>query len=325
MMKKVQIIPYKIVKGKIYYFLGKRRALDLWQPITGHVGDNIQNEAITEAAKREAREEIGISQFRIFFNTKMSFIFTSGFGMRCKEYVFAADIGEQRVKLEKAEFEKYDFFQYAQAIKKLHYRSQKRMLSKTNKLIVEKQYPKVFVISGPGASGKETVITEVLKSTKNMVAAKTCTTRKKRPSEKANYRIFLSDKEFKERNKEGRFIETNFFNGHWYASVKSQVEKPIAQGNDAILELDINGIKSIKNIHSNVVAIFIDVTLADLKKRFILRGQDTPENIENRLKIAKREMKARSVCDYVVRNKWNKLDQAVNDLMKIIKKERNQV
>ena len=324
MIKKIQVIPYKIVNGNSLYFVAKRNGVNTFQSITGHVGDNIDGEELIEAALRETNEEIGVRYFLNFINPEINFTFTSASGTKYREYIFALEIGEQKTTLEKAEFESFEFLTFAQGLKKLTWNSAKDALKIINEKIVNKEYPKIFTISGAGGSGKETIIDEVLKKIKNAERAKTANTRPVRAREQKpkKGRIFLSKEEFIKLDKSGEMIESNFFNGHWYGTPWKEIENILVEGKDIVIEVDVNGVKAFKRQFTNVISIFLWVELADLKKRLILRGQDSAKTIENRLKIAEDEMKESKIYDYIVANKEGKLEDAVREAIEIINKNR---
>jgi len=117
-------------------------------------------------------------------------------------------------------------------------------------------------------------------------------------------------------------IESNFFNGHWYGTPWSEIERINEKGRDVIIEVDLNGVKSLKSKFTNVISTFIETSLADLKKRFILRAQDSPKVIEARLRIAQREIAESKVCDHIVKNKQGELEKTVDAVVKIIKQNR---
>jgi len=324
MTKKVHVIPYKIEGGKPLYFIAKRNDGNTYLPITGKVGDSISDETIIETVLRETREEIGIKHFYNFINPGYNFTFSSERGVKYEEHVFALEIGTQKITLEKAEFKSYEFLTFKEALNKLTWDSSKKSLKIINSLIVSKKYPKIFTVSGAGGSGKESVIVGILKSVKNIKRAKTANTRPVRAGEKKpeEGRVFLSKKEFEKLDGAGEMIESNFFNGYWYGTPWKEVDDIIIGGKDAVLEVDVNGVKDFKEKFSNVVSVFLWVSLADLKKRLILRGQDSPENIEKRLKIAKIEMEKSKICDYEIANKQGKLKEAIKEFAQIINKNR---
>jgi len=320
MKQKVLVFPYIVKSGKPQYFIAQRPESKIWQLVSGKVGDEIKNEKVIECAKRELGEELGVKNYLNFINTGKSFTFTRETdGRKFHEHVFAVELKDQKIKLEKAEFERFKFLPLAKAQEFLYWPSHKKFLGVVNKIIIRKKHPKIFIILGAGASGKETIIAEVLKRIKTVKRAATATTRRKQAGEKGRGRIFISEKEFNKMKRAGELIETNFFNGSWYGSIKKEVNKYLDTGKNVLMELDLNGLKAIRKKYSNVISIFIDVPLDELEKRLILRGRDSKKIIEGRMKIARWEEKNKGICDFVVKNKEGKLDLAVKRVINIIR------
>ena len=178
---------------------------------------------------------------------------------------------------------------------------------------------KIFTISGPGASGKESIINELIKKDESLIRAMTYNTRNLRPGEENTGRIFVTKEEFLKLKNGGKLIESNFLNGCWYGASKKHVDEILESGGSVLMELDINGIREIKKQYNNVISFYLDVDFEDLRKRFITRGQDSETTIENRLNIAEAENKRSSICEHKVKNEQDKLDQCVEEIYTIIK------
>ena len=101
---------------------------------------------------------------------------------------------------------------------------------------------KIFTISGPGASGKETTIKALLEKDGSLVRAKTFNTRGLRSGEENTGRIFVNKEDFIKLKDQGELIESNFLNGHWYGSSKEDVDQILSYGSNVLIELDINGV-----------------------------------------------------------------------------------
>ena len=183
----------------------------------------------------------------------------------------------------------------------------------------KKEYPKIFVICGPSGSGKEVVLNGALKRIKKLRRVKTLMTRPILRREDKAGREKVSVRGFFNLDRQGRLIEKNFYAGHWYGTPTDGVEEVIEEGNNAILDIDINGMKALKKRYSNVVSIFLKTNFEDLKKRIESRGGFSPSEIGRRLSIAKAEIAKSKICDYNVWNRQDHLNQAIDRVVKIIK------
>ena len=182
---------------------------------------------------------------------------------------------------------------------------------------------KIFIITGPSGVGKGTIIEALRKMPDLKLAwAKSYTTRNERESDKDEQKyIFVDENEFKALEKNGEIFESNFFNNHWYGSSKSEIEKALKKGQNIIKDIDVNGGSYYKKTFADAVLIFIKADLADIKHRLICRGQNTPEEIEDRLETAKKEMTFENRYNYSVINVEGHPEKAIEKTRNIIQKE----
>lgn len=181
---------------------------------------------------------------------------------------------------------------------------------------------KFIVISGPGGVGKDTVAKELVKRTKAIYSI-SMTTRKMRHNEVEGRDYFFVDVKTIEDNIENNgILEYTFFNGNYYGTPSKFVFDNINNGNDVIGVLDIQGAINIEKIYPEAVSIFLmPPSFEELENRIRTRGTDSEEVINERLAIAKEEIKNSDKYDYIVIN--NNIDKTVNEIIDIINKEKS--
>ena len=178
----------------------------------------------------------------------------------------------------------------------------------------------LFVISGPSGVGKGT-IAKILTDKHNLSLSISCTTRCPRVGEVdgVSY-FFISKEDFKNKISENAFLEYSEHFDNYYGTPKAFVMDKL-KTNDVLLEIDVNGALEVKKSYPEAVLIMITPpSIDELKNRLIGRGTESLEKIENRISRVKYELQKQDEYDYAVVN--DNLDDAVNDILKIIQTEK---
>lgn len=181
---------------------------------------------------------------------------------------------------------------------------------------------RIFVVSAPSGAGKNTVLREALRRDAELALSITATTRAPRPGEAdgVDY-VFLSAEEFDRRIAEGAFVEWADVHGHRYGTLREPLDRLLASGRDAVLQIDVQGMRSLRASGLPVVTIFLaPPSLDELERRLRDRGTERENTIRLRLENARRELAARDEYDYVVVN--DVVDHAVDRLLAIVAAER---
>jgi guanylate kinase len=180
----------------------------------------------------------------------------------------------------------------------------------------------LFVVSSPSGGGKGTLIQRVLDVVPNLSYSVSFTTRAPRPGEiNGREYFFISREVFDEMVAGGEFLEWACVHGNYYGTAKRQVVEETAAGIDIVLEVDVQGAESVRQLLLDSVSIFIlPPSYEVLKNRLIARGTDTPEELDVRLRNAPKELRQYSAFDYVIIN--DEVGRAAAQLASIIYAER---
>lgn len=181
----------------------------------------------------------------------------------------------------------------------------------------------LVVISGPSGAGKGTICSRLKEEFKDLKVSVSATTRKPREGEEegTSY-FFINEEDFIKRINNDEFLEYAKVYGNYYGTPKSEVFRQLEEGNDIILEIDIQGALQVKKNYPKGVFIFIlPPSLSELNKRIENRGTDTKEVIMKRMQCAYDELNYAFEYDYVVVN--DEVETAVEKIKHIIFAEKN--
>jgi guanylate kinase len=180
----------------------------------------------------------------------------------------------------------------------------------------------LFVVSSPSGGGKGTLIRHVLDVVDNLSYSVSYTTRAPRQGEvDGREYFFISRETFDDMVAAGEFLESACVHGNFYGTSKKQILDETAAGSDIILEVDVQGAASVRQLLMDSVSIFIlPPSYEVLRQRLIARGTDPPDELEIRLRNAPEELKQYSAFDYVIIN--DEIDRASAQLASIIYAER---
>jgi guanylate kinase len=183
-------------------------------------------------------------------------------------------------------------------------------------------YPTIFVISGPSGVGKSTLAGKLLTKAKNLVFSISVTTRKPRKGEENGREYyFVSHKRFEQMVEKKVFAEYATVHGELYGTRRDYVERQLSTGADVLLDIDVQGAAKIKTIFPHGVYIFIlPPSLDELKCRLLKREKHLDQDIEDRLRVAKKEIDHARNYDYLVVN--DKITPCVRQLEAIVTAER---
>lgn len=184
---------------------------------------------------------------------------------------------------------------------------------------------KLIVLSAPSGSGKTTIAKAILQKYPAMVFSVSATTRNKREGEvDGKDYFFLSKDEFEEKIRNVELVEWERYpdevHGNYYGTLKSEVDRALAQGRVMLFDVDVKGALSIKRIYGDeAVLIFIrPPSLEALRNRLLNRRTEDEATVQRRLERVPMELEQGSKFDYQVVN--DSLDTAIAQIEKIINK-----
>lgn len=167
---------------------------------------------------------------------------------------------------------------------------------------------KIIIFSAPSGSGKSTIINWLMQEHEelNLRFSISCTSRKPRGTEQNGVEyFFVTPEEFRQRIANDEFLEyEEVYADRFYGTLKAQVEKQLAAGENVVLDVDVKGGCNIKKIYGDkALSVFIQPPSVEaLRQRLNGRGTDAPEVIEDRIRRAEFELSFAPKFDLVVVN-----------------------
>ena len=193
-------------------------------------------------------------------------------------------------------------------------------------MIKTKEKGLLIVVSGPSGCGKSTLNQLLLQKRENIVMSISDTTRDIRGKEidGVDYN-FISTEQFENNIKNNKYLEYAVVHSNkYYGTPVDWVEKMLNEGNDVILEIDIEGARQVNEKRSDAIFIFImPPSMTVLKQRLVSRKTETKEQVVERFKTAYKEINEVSKYNYVIVN--NDIDTALNKMNAIITCEKCRV
>lgn len=184
----------------------------------------------------------------------------------------------------------------------------------------------VLVVAGPTGSGESTITNAIIARFPRFTRLVTATTRPPRSGEEPNvhYYFFTKD-EFKAKEVAGEMLETTYHANRdvYYGTYAPDLKAKLDAGRIVIVNPDVVGARYYKE-HYHATTVFIAPTSVDaLIARIRLRN---PEMSEEELALRRDNAEAeirdeKPFYDYVVVNEDGKLDDAIEAVVEILRKE----
>ena len=134
---------------------------------------------------------------------------------------------------------------------------------------------KLVIFAAPSGSGKSTIINSIMadggEEELNLHFSISATSRAPRGKEQNGVEyFFLTPEEFRKKIADDEFVEyEEVYADKFYGTLKSQVDKQLAAGENVIFDVDVNGAMRIKKIYGKrALSIFIQPpSIEELRRR----------------------------------------------------------
>jgi guanylate kinase len=180
----------------------------------------------------------------------------------------------------------------------------------------------VFIISAPSGSGKSTLVNKIRETVPQLAFSVSYTTRSPRGQERDGKEyFFVSREKFEKMIQENDFLEYADVFGNYYGTARRFLASAEEQGNDLLLDIDVQGASQIKSKLPHAVSIFVlPPNREELERRLRERSQDSESVIQRRLRDANREIENYGKYDYILVN--DRLADSVGALKAILLSQR---
>ena len=182
----------------------------------------------------------------------------------------------------------------------------------------------LVILSSPSGAGKTSIARALVKGNENFLFSVSATTRKSRPGEVNGREYdFLTVDQFRQKIKEGQFLEHAKVFGNLYGTPLQAVRDSISQGKSVVFDVDWQGGKQIRSssLSKFVISIFIlPPSIKELHDRLMNRAQDSSETVKDRMKKSIDEIMHWKEYDYVIVNR--DFDKTLREVESIITSEK---
>jgi guanylate kinase len=183
----------------------------------------------------------------------------------------------------------------------------------------------LFIVSAPSGTGKTTLVEKLVQRIPNLCLSRSYTSREGREGERdgVDYN-FITRERFESMIAGGEFLEWADVFGNFYGTRRDDTERCLANGQDLVLVIDVQGARQVRGSGVESIGIFVLPPSAEiLEQRLRGRSKDSETTIQKRLEAACREIGEFASYEYVVVN--DELDGAVERLRTIVLAERARV
>jgi guanylate kinase len=181
--------------------------------------------------------------------------------------------------------------------------------------------PFLLVLSSPSGGGKTSIARRLLEDRQDLGYSVSATTRPMRERERNGIDYhFLTRDEFVRRKDAGEFLEWNQHFGHFYGTLRAEIERILSRGQNAVLDIEIEGARQIRANFPNALHVFVVPPSAGvLIDRLVGRNTEGAAAMRERIARAGDELAAVGEYDYAIVN--DNLSHAVAQVQAILDAE----
>jgi guanylate kinase len=180
----------------------------------------------------------------------------------------------------------------------------------------------LFIVSAPSGAGKTTVVERLVERTPQLRMSRSYTSRVARHGESdgVDYN-FVGRDHFEAMVAAGEFLEWAEVFGNLYGTSAADTEALMAAGEDVVLVIDVQGARQLRARGISATAVFVmPPSAVVLEQRLRGRSQNSEEEIQRRLRVARDEVASFPEYDFIVVN--DDVDNAVQRLQSVVFAER---
>ncbi|MBS0015365.1 MAG: guanylate kinase [Arthrospira sp. SH-MAG29] len=180
--------------------------------------------------------------------------------------------------------------------------------------MIDSKTGQLIVITGPSGVGKGTIIRSLLQKYPQLHLSVSVTTRSPRPGEvDGKDYFFVTRDRFQQMVQQQELLEWAEFAGNFYGTPRLAVQDKIQQGENVLLEIELEGARQVSQTFPQALRIFIGPPdLQELENRLRNRATDSEEAIARRIQRAKTEIAAAREFNHTLIN--DNLDRTLAEL-----------
>jgi guanylate kinase len=182
-----------------------------------------------------------------------------------------------------------------------------------------------IIISAPSGAGKTTLLRALKERLPDLNFSVSHTTRPPRENEQdgVDYH-FIAQEKFLGMTGQSEFLEWAQIHDNYYGTARKNIEDTLQKGKDLVLELDVQGVETLRDLKYQGVYIFIlPPSIEELEKRLTGRGTESDKQIKQRLATGKKEIAKSRLYDYAVTNA--NVEKSVDTILAIIHAEKKRM